>query len=192
MHTWFPEDSVNGSVNCLDVDLLKQQVYDCTDILTRLELTRQEKHVLLAMWRGFAPFLGMFGATCAERCVTLDLDMSRHTDRFAEVLSQGVTVPPWMGCEDLHSSHRAQLLLRGERLEIRRRMKQHYQQSTSQVNKTLQSWGFPNVHILRLDQIEFIHEGLDKDGAEAQQRNHYAQFGWNERPAPDQYWPVEV
>jgi hypothetical protein len=90
-------------------------------------------HPATKMWRGYEAALGLYMSLCIAEWIhrgyknsmvapydlkTLDADPI-HADFAAAVAAERVRMPPWLGREDVHASHRANLL---------RKMPEHYGQ----------------------------------------------------------------
>lgn len=190
MQIWLPESSIMASIERLDVDLLFQQTADAVRLYRGIE--EDKDHPLVRQWRGHVPLLRLHAAMIVDFIRAVDPKFTRPG--LNELLEGDGTVPSdpeWMGVEALHSSHRANLILRGERLAMRQRIKDRYQCSTRAANDWLEDTGFPHLHILRLDQLEFLNETFDNEGKVPRVANRYAEFGWKEKPSADVYWPGE-
>jgi hypothetical protein len=113
MQTFLPYADFYESAKVLDRQRLGKQRVEVLQILRCLRgiKTGWQNHPAVKMWKGYENCLALYGIricthwksrgykdTCLEKIV----DLTTH----APVIEQ----PPWMGREDLHSSHRATLL----------------------------------------------------------------------------------
>lgn len=108
MQTFLPYPDFRASAEALDPRRLGKQRVEALQILNALDRTAGGwvNHPAVRMWRGHRPALGLYMNAMIE-------EWRRRGFRNAMTLApvEGVPeMPPWLGREDLHASHRAALL----------------------------------------------------------------------------------
>ena len=122
MQTFMPFDVLEMSVDCLDRRRCANQANEATIIANTL-LGKYEggwpHHPATKMWRGYEYALLEYAFLCAERAVRegwvpRDYAAVPKIRRLLEALvalpETNLGLPPWMGDEDFHLSHRSNLL----------------------------------------------------------------------------------
>lgn len=117
MQTFLPYASFDRSVACLDRMHLGKQRSEALQILRALDRSRDygwRNHPAVRMWRGYPVALAMYGVNACEEWVargyqdtvasTIIEEAARGDFERADSL-----VPPWLGDEAFHLSHRSQL-----------------------------------------------------------------------------------
>lgn len=111
MQTFLPYPNFRESVECLDNKRLGKQRVECLQILNAL--TGKSKgwvnHPATRMWRGYEDALCVYMNFCIDEwksrgfknTMEYALCDKPHGQRF---------MPPWLGSEDFHASHRSNLL----------------------------------------------------------------------------------
>lgn len=110
MQTFLPYPSFVESVRVLDYRRLGKQRLEAKQIVTTLRHSRGAwmNHPAVRMWAGYIPALCVYGMHCCNEWVRRG-----YTDNMFDFFAEpcGVIEPPnWIGDEDFHSSHRANLL----------------------------------------------------------------------------------
>lgn len=122
MQTFLPYADFLRSAASLDSPRLGKQRVETLQILRALELPEYgwSNHPAVRMWRGFTPALVLYGLACA-RVWTRRGHADTTESQIAE-FAPGMTtaaqddlraqemLPPWLGDERLHESHRSKLL----------------------------------------------------------------------------------
>ncbi len=125
MQTFLPYPDFEHSAAVLDKRRLGKQRVEVLQILRALSWPRYgwKSHPAVRMWAGYEEALGAYGLvvcrtwrrrgyadTCdgkiRQELVSIGMAEPRHQDRLAE----SGALPPWLGNEALHRSHRAVLL----------------------------------------------------------------------------------
>ena len=102
-----------------------------------------------------------------------------------------IAKPWWLGIEEIHSSHRARLIMKGKMDLVGERIRKFT--GARSANKWLKSYGFPTLNECRMPDHDKIQEFLDALGAEPiTDPNYYDQFGWTEDPTMEYRWPGET
>lgn len=120
MQTFLPSASFTECARVLDDRRLGKQRVETFQILRALTWPTYgwKNHPAVGMWRGFVPALVLYGLTCCEawrRRGFTDVTASAllaFTDGEVPVwedLLAGGRLPPWLGDEAVHASHRAAL-----------------------------------------------------------------------------------
>ena len=125
MQTFLPYPDFERSARALDVKRLGKQRVETIQVVRAL--TRPGygwvHHPAVLMWRGYEEALGRYGFTCCEvwtelgfgdTCaLTIATDLRTvgiGTVRTQAELAAGQALPPWLGDEELHRSHRSALV----------------------------------------------------------------------------------
>jgi hypothetical protein len=125
MQTFLPYPDFERSARALDVKRLGKQRVEVIQIVRALTVPGYgwANHPAVLMWKGHEEALGRYGFTCCEVWTGLGFaDTCEATIRsdlagagVAEVRSQAElagagALPPWLGDEEFHLSHRSSLL----------------------------------------------------------------------------------
>jgi hypothetical protein len=110
MQTFLPLPSMGQSVKCLDNKRLGKQRVEALQILKALNGDYNKtgawvNHPATKMWRGFEPALTFYKDLCIEEWIRRGF---KNTMEYKK--EHGVIMPPWLGCDDFHASHRSNLL----------------------------------------------------------------------------------
>lgn len=125
MQTFLPYADFEASARALDTKRLGKQRVETIQIVRAL--TRDHygwgNHPAVLMWKGFEEALGTYGLVCcaawtdrgfADTCaatITTDLaDAGVNDFRDQADLAEAGALPPWLGDEPFHRSHRSSLL----------------------------------------------------------------------------------
>jgi hypothetical protein len=135
VQTFLPCDNFIDSAMCLDYKRLGKQRVECKQILQALGVpvggplrdkpSSWRNHPATRMWQGYEYSLCLYAITvCAEwrRRGYRDTLRDQFSYAAACIIEQGrddCGRPPWLGCEEFHSSHRSNLL---------RKLPSHYSQ----------------------------------------------------------------
>ena len=108
MQTFMPYDSINESVRCLDYRRLGKQRVEALQILNALAGRSKGwvNHPATKMWRGHEAALSYYKDLCIEEWVRRGYRNTMQRESSYEA----VVMPKWMGREDVHASHRSNLL----------------------------------------------------------------------------------
>jgi hypothetical protein len=111
MQTFLPYPDFAESALVLDRARLGKQRVETWQIVQ--SLTRQDygwkNHPAVKMWRGHVPALALYGQAMCEEWLSRGYKDSL-LNRFKEIADPKAALPTWIGTEDLHASHRANLL----------------------------------------------------------------------------------
>lgn len=125
MQTFLPYADFDRSARSLDLRRLGKQRVEAIQVVRGVTVPGYgwRHHPAVKMWRGHLEALGRYGLTCAEVWVELGHADTTAATIAADVASGGVTtirsqadlaaagaLPPWLGDEDFHRSHRSSLL----------------------------------------------------------------------------------
>lgn len=195
MQTFLPSACYQRSAAWLDSRRLNKQIVEGDQILHTLCCTSKWKnHPAVRMWKGFENSLCHYIKACHNEFVS----RGGRSDHKSWLRTMGTMIicgwddqgdsPEWVGDEEIHSSHRARLLLKGEldRLEIRAKIL---------LGRDTKQWfsstfGKPRRD-LNVEECTKAHESLDKVGIQPY-ANWYEQFGWTEQPSYEYVWPVKL
>lgn len=125
MQTFLPYADFEASARALDVKRLGKQRVECLQIVRGLTVPTYgwRHHPAVKMWRGHLEALGRYSLTCCEvwcesgfgdTCAaTIGVDLARAgvtQVRTQGELAEAGALPPWLGDEDFHRSHRSALV----------------------------------------------------------------------------------
>ncbi len=125
MQTFLPYADFERSARSLDTRRLGKQRVECIQVVRGL--TRSDygwrHHPAVLMWKGHEEALGRYAFTCcevwsergfADTCAaTIGADLAEagvSAVRTQEELAAGGGLPPWLGDDGFHRSHRSSLL----------------------------------------------------------------------------------
>ena len=108
MQTFLPYPHFGDSVRCLDWRRLGKQRVEAMQILKALrgETKGWVNHPATKMWKGYEEALGQYMNYCIEEWIARGYN---NNMQFAEV-SEFPDLPPWIGDEKFHKSHKSNLL----------------------------------------------------------------------------------
>lgn len=125
MQTFLPYPDFERSARVLDDKRLGKQRVECIQVLRGLIRPGYgwRHHPAVLMWRGYEEALGRYAFTCcdtwtrrgfADTCaatIAADLREAGVVDvRTQAGLQSAGRLPPWLGVEEFHRSHRSSLL----------------------------------------------------------------------------------
>ena len=125
MQTFLPYADFERSARALDAKRLGKQRVECLQVLRGLTIPTYgwRHHPAVRMWRGFEEALGRYSFTCCEVWVeggfgdtcaaTIRAELAQHgvpQVRTQPELAAAGALPPWLGDEDFHLSHRSSLV----------------------------------------------------------------------------------
>ncbi|HEX6151656.1 MSMEG_6728 family protein [Nocardioides sp.] len=125
MQTFLPHADFAASARALDLKRLGKQRVECIQVVRGLTLPTYgwRHHPAVKMWRGHLEALGRYSLTCCEVWVqlghgdtcaaTLGTDLASAgvaRIRTQSELAEAGALPPWLGDEDFHRSHRSSLV----------------------------------------------------------------------------------
>lgn len=113
MQTFLPYNDFRDSARVLDRQRLGKQRVETLQLLRALagETKGWVNHPAAKMWRGYENALAIYGAAmCDEWTRRGYKDSCREKILAYRDYTTAVVVPPWLGREDFHASHRSNLL----------------------------------------------------------------------------------
>jgi hypothetical protein len=125
VQTFLPYASFEQSARSLDPKRLGKQRVECIQVLRGLTVEGYgwRHHPAVKMWKGYEEALGRyaftccevwlesgFGDTCAATIGTELASIGIDEVRTQAELADAGALPPWLGDEDFHRSHRSSLL----------------------------------------------------------------------------------
>lgn len=125
MQTFLPYADFEASVRVLDAKRLGKQRVECLQVLRGLTVPGYgwRHHPAVLMWRGHLEALGRYSLTCCEVWVEEGRADTCAASLGSELAAAGVTrvrdqaelaeagaLPPWLGDEEFHRSHRSSLV----------------------------------------------------------------------------------
>lgn len=125
MQTFLPHSDFEASARALDPRRLGKQRVECLQVVRGLTVPTYgwRHHPAVKMWRGYLEALGRYALTCCEvwveegrgdTCATTlrsDLAVAGVGQvRTQAELADAEALPPWLGDEAFHRSHRSALV----------------------------------------------------------------------------------
>ncbi len=125
MQTFLPFSDFEMSARSLDTKRLGKQRVECIQVVRGLVRPGYgwRHHPAVRMWRGHEEALGRYGLTCCEVWLERGFADTCAATITADLVTAGVTrlrsqaelaatgaLPPWLGDDDFHRSHRSSLL----------------------------------------------------------------------------------
>lgn len=106
MQTFLPYADFAQSAKSLDPSRLGNQAYrECKTLIGG----GWKNHPAAKMWLGYESALARYALACFEELSARGRHYSTHIEHFTTLVVDD-RLPPWLGDERLHSSHRAALL----------------------------------------------------------------------------------
>jgi len=111
MQTFLPYSDLKDSLAALDYRRLGKQRVETKQLLTALngETKGWVNHPASKMWRGYETALAMYGALSCQIWLQRGYKDSLLS-YFEERMNAPLVLPPWLGDERVHASHRSNLL----------------------------------------------------------------------------------
>lgn len=117
IQTFLPHPSFVASARCLDTRRLGKQRVEAHQLLSACEgQGGWANHPAAKMWRGYRVALMLYRDIVIREWCRRGFNNSMHTLLFLSPDSEvpqfvaDIEMPPWLGREDLHASHRSNLL----------------------------------------------------------------------------------
>jgi|TARA_R110002020_G_scaffold390400_1_gene600887 hypothetical protein len=109
MQTFLPLPSIGMSIRCLDNKRLGKQRVEALQILKALRGEYKNgawvNHPATKMWRGHEDALNFYKDLCIEEWIRRGFKNTMDHSRI-----HIVKLPPWIGKDEFHASHRSNLL----------------------------------------------------------------------------------
>lgn len=113
MQTFLPYPDFHASADCLDYKRLGKQRVEAWQILCAINDPAYgwQNHPAVRMWRGYSKALSWYGSIVCQEWIRRGYNdtMLPRFERLVE-RGSGLTLPPWLGNEPFHASHRGNLL----------------------------------------------------------------------------------
>lgn len=203
MQTFVAYNNYRQSAKVLDKQRLNKQITETSQILNCLITGGSwENHPAVRMWKGFEPSLCRYGEACQGAFVAVGGSSSHKSWAKIDDLMRSngwangePPMPPWMGREDIHSSHRGRLLHKGNLDTARKRaillLKGKRGEVDAFVKEFFNSKRKLFLRDLTVEQVAELHKFFDQEGVETYD-NWYEQFNWHEKPSNEYVWPVKL
>lgn len=112
MQTFLPYADFKRSAKCLDYKRLGKQRVEAMQIYVMVSGQRTEggwiNHPATNMWRGYPEALGLYLNACIDEWISRGY--SNSIEKIKIDNEKEVKMPPWLGDERVHASHRSNLL----------------------------------------------------------------------------------
>jgi hypothetical protein len=110
VQVFLPDKDFVRSVQSLDPTRLGNQIYREAKTLLA---GGWKNHPCAKMWSEYKPALAVYCLCGLAELSRRGKDYTKHCDFFKTYLTPQIDMPPWLGNEKLHKSHRRALLLKG-------------------------------------------------------------------------------
>ena len=111
MQTFLPYPDFKESVRVLDYRRLGKQRVETFQVLNilldRTPTKGWRNHPVTLMWAGYEPALQLYQNYTIQEWVDRGY---KNTMQFEDINNLGIIMPPWLGLEEFHKSHRSNLL----------------------------------------------------------------------------------
>lgn len=193
MQTFIPVPNLSESATILDRGRLNKQIVEGNQILTTLVTGSQwRNHPAVLQWkgheRGLVAYIRVFINEAQRRGYKTEKG-SLNVARYDAAIANSQEIPPWLGDERFHSSHRSKLLFKGRVDSVCGQLKAFLR--VRSINTWLKSNGYPEKNYFKHPDIERL-ESFCKERFDLQATNYYTQFGWSEDDRQEYYWPVKI
>jgi Pyrimidine dimer DNA glycosylase len=111
MQTFLPYPDFQASLECLDPKRLGNQVYREAKTLLG---GGWPNHPASKMWRGYEDALAQYMLVGLRVLAKRGLRYPHHTEIIRKFDYNTTVMPPWLGNEEFHASHRSNLLRKNE------------------------------------------------------------------------------
>jgi hypothetical protein len=188
MQTFLPYPGYLKSAKILDRQRLGKQRVEAKQILQVLlgQSTAWQHHPAVKMWVGYAGQLALYGHTMSFEWVQRGYNdnLMQYFDMYADKNSP---IPPRLGDDAFHSSHRAALLLKGFQAEFASRCPY----CRKDLNDILQTWDLPILRDCEMSDLRIAnHNADDLWWRKPKQHNPYVGYRWSETPTKRYVWPT--
>jgi hypothetical protein len=125
MQTFFPDRDPHKCASVLDIKRLYKQIVECKQIFNTLQKLQEDptqkigwrNHPAVKMWQGYENYLRFYQSCMLEEWCRRRWDF--EADIYQDNLASGhfiesQDIPPWVGNEEFHASHRSNLLRKDE------------------------------------------------------------------------------
>jgi hypothetical protein len=110
MQTFLPYPDFDQSAKCIDPSRLGNQAYREGKTLIK---GGWPNHPACKMWKGYEVALAEYCLACLRELASRNRHYPEHIAYFTQIRASGeLILPPWLGDERLHSSHRSALLFK--------------------------------------------------------------------------------
>ena len=148
MQTFLPFPDFQQSAAVLDRERLGKQRVEALQILRALVIPEYgwQSHPAIRMWMGYVPALTMYGLAMVDEWTARGGEDTTR-EKIMEFAPQAahpdyaakIPMPPWLGNEDLHLSHRSRLVAKDPRFYPRSSRAPIRTWSTSGPNRSTNS-----------------------------------------------------
>lgn len=185
MQTFVPYTSFSASAKVLDGSRLRKQQTEAEQILKCLRNPLAKgwrNHPAVLQWKGYEYALELYIYAISEEC------KSRGFKGRATTYPAMLVMPPWIGKEDIHASHRSRLMFKGRVDAVCEVLKKDLK--VRSINAWLLSCNYPSKNMTKMDDVIRL-EKIAKDRNLSIPSNYYSQFGWTEPDSIPYVWPVQ-
>lgn len=113
MQTFLPYPDFKKSASCLDNQRLNKQIIEAKTIYDIIVENRTTggwiNHPATRMWRGYAEALALYINACLDEW-KINRKRNHSYEKISVADEKNVKIPPWIGNEKFHASHRSNLL----------------------------------------------------------------------------------
>ena len=186
MQTFLPFANFAQSLKVLDDSRLRKQQTEAEQILKVLNNPTAKgwaNHPAVLQWKGYERALELYIYANSEECKV------RGFKGRATTYPALLVMPPWLGKEEIHASHRSRLLFKGRVDAVCSVLKKDLK--VRSINGWLLSCNYPSKNMTKMEDVIRL-ESIAKDRNLEIPTNFYTQFGWSEPDNIPYVWPVTI
>jgi hypothetical protein len=193
MQTFLSSPNFAESAAVLDPKRLNKQIVEGNQILATLVTgSGWSSHPAVLQWkgheRGLVAYIKAFISEAARRGYKTEKGLV-NVARYDAAIANSQEIPPWLGDERFHSSHRSRLLFKGRVDSVCGQLKSFLR--VRSINTWLKANDYPEKNYFKHPDIERL-EFFCRKQFDLQATNYYSQYGWAEDDTQEYYWPVKI
>ena len=184
MQTFLPFANFEQSAKVLDGSRLRKQQTEAEQILKCLNNPNPKgwaNHPAVLQWKGYEKALELYIYVISEEC------KARGFKGRATTYPALLVIPPWIGKEEIHASHRSRLMFKGRVDAVCATLKKDLK--VKSINAWLASCNYPEKNLTKMEDVIRL-ESIAKDRKLEIPPNYYKQFNWSEPDNIPYVWPV--
>lgn len=186
MQTFLAFSDLKQSASVLDDARLRKQQVEGGQIYNALTSPTTKgwiNHPAVLQWKGFEKGLLFYCKSISDECKNRGFKF-----HFSDLGIEPEPLPPWVGNEDLHKSHRSRLLFKGRVDSVCESVKKFVK--VRSIKSWLKDRGYPDKNIFKLPDILRL-EQFALENKIAIGPNYYKQFNWSEPDTIPYFWPTK-
>lgn len=155
--------------------------YGCCGGYGKPKTTPWYNHPAVLQWEGYEKALELYIYTISEEC------KRRGFKGRAATYPAMLVLPPWLGKEEIHASHRSRLMFKGRVDAVCLALKKYL--NVKSINAWLKSCNYPEKNVTKIEDVIRL-ETIAKQNSLEIPLNYYRQFNWLESDNIPYVWSV--